>query len=99
MHQGKHERAIRRLEKAKRIQESTYGVDHILNAETIMYMGVVLRKLERHDEADCCLEKCQHILGVHLGYDHPRIQKLKEEMEEEIGQTSGPNLTMEPGPI
>ena len=76
-HQGKYDEAIAQYERALRIKENAFGVDHIDTADTILNMGLFYKSQGQMQLAKEYLSRAHSSFQSNPGTTHPSTQKGK----------------------
>src|SRR5213083_1173322 len=79
--QGKYNEAITQYERALRIYEKAFGVDHINSASTIMNIGLLFESQGQTKLATSQLLRSYQIFKSNLGELHPHTQKALSQLE------------------
>ena len=66
---------IAHYERALRIKENAFGVDHINTADTIMNIGIFYESQNQVDLAKSSLQRSYEIFLKNLGNRHPKTKK------------------------
>ena len=79
--QGKYDKAIEQYERALKIKENAFGVDHINTASTIMNLGITFEQIGNLVLATTHLKRGYNIFLSSLGPQHPNTIKAKRILE------------------
>ena len=89
--QGKYDEAIAQYERALRIYENSFGVNHVNTADTILNIGLFHKSQGRDQLARDYLSRAHLIFQSNLGMAHPFTQKAKILLKDLMNQFENKN--------